>query len=242
MGVHDPDDLIVGDLFIRGEAADLLGARGVEHLARDLIPFPDAQAGGLRRQIEAFLGRLQGRLRRTPLGNVLYDGDKVIGPPVGRPGKGDRQLGPNQAPVFAVVTLLQAVAVALARQQRVDQSQVRLQIVGVTDVLEGQPGQFSFGIAQHLAQPGVHGDPAAIQGDVGDADGRLFEDRPKPGLAFGQGVFGPPPRRHVTGDIAETGPRGFPGDHERRHRHRKPGQAFGSRVAIVEGDRRASPT
>ena len=81
--------------------------------------------------------------------------------------------------------------------------EVCLQVIGVSDVLEGQLQQFLARVADDGAELVVDPQPAAVDADVGDAHRRLVERGPADLLALAQGLVGALPGQRVGEDLRD---------------------------------------
>ena len=91
--------------------------------------------------------------------------------------EGRRHLNPDQAAVLAIAALLQLIAVALARHQFLQQSEVALDVVGVCVATQVRLGQLRGAVAEHLHNRRVRFDHAAVCLDSQDPDRSALENR-----------------------------------------------------------------
>ncbi len=143
----------------------------------------------LEQRAVAVLAGGQRLRRRVALADVLNHGDEVPG--LARLGahQVDRQVDPDDGAVLAEVPLLHRVGGDLAGHQLADVLQVRVQVVGVGDVLESARQQFLRRIADDVAQPLVDAQPAAVEPHLRHPDRGLLEQRPEGLLALLQGML-----------------------------------------------------
>jgi len=78
-------------------------------------------------------------LGQPALGDVLDNRDEILGVSGGFPDEGAGQFDPHHRPVFAQVALLHRVGLYLPGEQAPDVAQDRVEVVGMGDVLEGEP-------------------------------------------------------------------------------------------------------
>src|SRR5215467_3362423 len=86
-------------------------------------------------------------------------------------------------------------------QKLADESEVGLQVVRESNVLERPLRQLLPGVTDDVAQLLVDPQPAPLEPHMGDADGRLLEGGPEAFLALAQFLLGP----FLLGDVADRG-------------------------------------
>lgn len=100
------------------------------------------------------------------------------------------------------VALFQRIGFDLACQQLPEQVQIGIQIIRVSQVLEGQPLQFVLRAPQHLAEIVVHPDEPAGHRNMRYADIGKIEGPAELFLAFAQAIM----LRHETFQSRDFGP------------------------------------
>ncbi len=124
------------------------------------------------------------------LGDVLQEGDLVLGFAGGVAQEGDGQIGPQDAAVAAVERLLHAVVVAVAAGELAVEAPDLGGVVGVDELADVAAVGLAAGAAEHAHQSFVDVHDAAVDVRYADADGAALEDRAEACLAGVQGPFG----------------------------------------------------
>ena len=186
---------------------------------------------------EAVLGLAQRVLGAPALGDVLDLGDEVERLPGFVADERDRQQHPAVLAVGPHVALLHPVAAQLAGDDLAHQLEVGVEVVGVGDVLEGQPEQRPGVVADDLGQRAVDAQEAAVEADQRHADRRLLEGVGEALLGLleravdGRADDGVGARAEVAGDLAAVV------DQLDRPAPDPDGGAVGAQVAILEAER-----
>jgi hypothetical protein len=153
------------------------GVLGVAGAALDLALQLLLEAAAVRKARERVVLGLVAQLllQLAALGEVLDLADEVERPAVFVGRERDRQQRPDHAPVGVDVALVHLVGRAAAGEHVVDQREVRVEVVGVREVLEREPQQLLLGVADELAQRLVDVEPLALEPHERHADRRVVE-------------------------------------------------------------------
>lgn len=112
------------------------------------------------------------------VGDVLDLGDEVERRTFLVAHQRDREEDPDNPPGRREVTLLDLVGPDLAEDELIEVTQVEIQIIGVSDVLERHREELVLGIAGQLGDRGVHLPPCPVQLDDGLTDRGVLEGEP----------------------------------------------------------------
>jgi hypothetical protein len=179
----------------------------------------------------------------TALGDVLDLGDEVQRVAVLVAHERDAEQDPDDAAVLAEVPLLHPVARPLAGDRLLQVGEVGVEIVGMRDVLERQVEQLVLGVADDLAEGGVHLDEAPVRADERHPDRRRVEGAAEALVRLAQQLVGaveraagpedqqhrdrdPGGRRDQNADAVRVEPKQLPGPAQHADRHEGEDEAW----------------
>ena len=85
-----------------------------------------------------------------------------------------------------IVTLLDPVGIPLAFKDFIQEPDIQIQIIGMSDVLKADLEQFFARIPDNLTHTAIDVQPLALRSDMGNADAGMFKRVTEHRLALGQ--------------------------------------------------------
>ncbi len=155
------------------------------------VHFANSDVRASHRQLQAGVGLPQLALQPLALGDVLDNRDAVGGLPRRVALERGGHVRPDNRAIPADEPFLHRESGQFAAHEEFEECEVRLEIIGMHDLLKGLANQFRAGVPEDLAQLLVGAQAAVLAVHVGNADGSVFERTAEPLLTFPQILLGP---------------------------------------------------